>query len=447
MSAALALPLANGNTPGSLVMPAAGDNLGVTAGRVPMIPLAGPLPTAAAANDPSTAFRSDEHGAFRLEGLPPGTLRIVARKPGFAAGESAERTLHPGELQGGVKLTLSRGGTVIGQVVDTHDAPIARVHVELLVESEGLARSTVSDEHGGFKFAAVRGRLTVTAYPPGLPPVRASAEVHAIEEQHVVLKIDAETVTLEGRVLDGRSRPIESATISLRALAASTPFAITVLTGADGRFEIPGLPAPPYRISADHAEYAPSKPITVKAVAASAPVEIQLASGSSLHGAVIDGQTNEPITGARIALGNLGARSHGDGTFEFLHVSDGHYTVSIDAPGFIAERRELELGPPEPEREEVFVLTPAGSVSGDVVDRLGAPVWNAEVAAGNPADWSHVARTDHAGHFVLAGLPPGDVQLSARHASAGALPLGGQTHVYPRQETPGAVLRLPDVGR
>ncbi len=448
MSSALGVPLPSDSPANSVVTPAAGDNLGVTAGRVPLIPLSGSAAGTVAEAD-VLAFRTDAHGAFHLSGLPPGSLRVAARKAGFAPSESSAHALHAGETLREVQITLSHGGSVAGRVVDAHDAPLEHVRVELLAETEGSPRSTVSDQLGAFRFSAVRGPWIVTAYPPGLPPVRANATLKGSEEQTITLRVETETVTLEGRVLDGRARPIENATISLRALQASTPFAITVLSGDDGRFQIEGLPAPPYRISADHSDYAPSKPVKVATI--SDPVEIVLASGSSLHGAVIDAQSNEPISGARVSLsaspsgGTLAARSRSDGTFEFLHVTDGQYMVLVEADGAIAERREVPLGVPEPDREETFVLTPAGGVSGEIVDRLGAPVWNAEVSAGDPPDWSKTTRTDHAGHFQLTGLAPGDVVLSARHASAGSLELGARTHVYPRQETPGTVLRLPEV--
>jgi membrane-associated protease RseP (regulator of RpoE activity) len=76
-----------------------------------------------------------------------------------------------------------------------------------------------------------------------------------------------------------------------------------------------------------------------------------------------------------------------------------------------------------------------------VVDRLGAVVWNAEVTAGTPPDWDHAVRTDHAGHFVLGQLTPGDRVLAARHQDQSVIS-DQTTRIYEGQETPGVVLRL-----
>jgi membrane-associated protease RseP (regulator of RpoE activity) len=76
------------------------------------------------------------------------------------------------------------------------------------------------------------------------------------------------------------------------------------------------------------------------------------------------------------------------------------------------------------------------------VDSLGAPVWNAEVTPGDPADWGRATRTDHAGQFQIAELLAGPVALSARK---GGLRAAVEARVHEGVDTPGVVLRLPGV--
>jgi S1-C subfamily serine protease len=79
-----------------------------------------------------------------------------------------------------------------------------------------------------------------------------------------------------------------------------------------------------------------------------------------------------------------------------------------------------------------------------VVDRLGATVWNAEVAAGEPPDWRRAVRTDHAGHFSLGSLTPGEHVVTARHDGQTAVSAQA-VRIYTGQDSPGLVLRFPDV--
>jgi hypothetical protein len=138
----------------------------------------------------------------------------------------------------------------------------------------------------------------------------------------------------------------------------------------------------------------------------------------------------------------LTARSDDHGAFEFRNILAGNYEVFADHDQHVSVRSKVLVSEVERRELDPIVLQPAGSVSGAVVDRLGAPVFNAEVATGSPAAWERGARTDHEGHFRITGVVPGDQIVSARHPQAGAsMPV--PVRVYPRQESPGMVVRLP----
>ena len=69
--------------------------------------------------------------------------------------------------------------------------------------------------------------------------------------------------------------------------------------------------------------------------------------------------------------------------------------------------------------------------------------FDAEVALGDTPAWRGSSRTDHRGHFTMAGVEPGERRLWARHRDAGETPVAAPVRVYPLQESPGVVLRLP----
>jgi hypothetical protein len=422
-------------------------SLGVTQGSVPRIPLLS-LPASSslaglAAPAADGSFRSDERGRFRLEGLPPGELLLAAHKPGFVTGRSRPLHIRPGEALTDVVIVLAHGEALSGRVVDGHGMPVARVRVELSAPGEP-ARTTVSAADGGFRFDAVRGECTLVARPSGAPLAKLVVPAQEVGKREVELVLESVSDHLAGRVLDGRGQPIESASVHLETRRLSE-FVATAVSGPDGAFEFGALPAPPYRVRVDHPDYAPSAALEVTSAAKS--LVIRLEPGAELGGAVTAQTGGEPIVGARLSVqaGEVSrtARSNRQGTFEFRHLPIGGYTLFVEAEGFIGARAQGELQTSRRALERV-VLVRAGRASGEVVDRLGATVWNAEVTSGSPPDWDHAVRTDHAGHFELGQLMPGYHSLIARHH--GQVVVADQpVRIYEGEESPGAVLRLPGV--
>src|SRR5438128_1123224 len=63
---------------------------------------------------------------------------------------------------------------------------------------------------------------------------------------------------LDGRVVDARGFPIAAAVVRIDTPGAAAPVAQTTTSAQDGTFHATGLPAPPYRVHVEHAQYAPS---------------------------------------------------------------------------------------------------------------------------------------------------------------------------------------------
>jgi 5-hydroxyisourate hydrolase-like protein (transthyretin family) len=417
------------------------DNLGVTQGAVPPIPL---TPTAAAGPAPGTApgFRTAVDGSFELSGIPAGEYRVVARRAGFVANESAAFRLAAGAALEGVEVALNRGGTVSGRVFDRGRRPVPQVHVSLTSGSES-PRSTLTDESGSFEFEAVPPRATLIVQPIGQPQTVVDVAVDADGRKTLAITIDDHDASLRGRVVDTYGDPVAGARVRVEATNRDARLGSSVVSARDGTFEISGLPDPPYSVRADHANYAPSPAVHVTDPAQA--VQLTLDSGQPVTGTVLDRSSGEPIAGARVSLRRGGQSDRVDtdrqGRFEFRRVARGTYQLVADASGHLSQTRALEI---EGERrlapEVEFELNPAGSLSGEVVDRIGAPVWNAEVAVGAPPDWAHAVRTDHEGHFVLRGLPAGDALVSARKGDASGEGIGARVHEG--VDTPGVIVRF-----
>jgi beta-lactamase regulating signal transducer with metallopeptidase domain/protocatechuate 3,4-dioxygenase beta subunit len=99
-------------------------------------------------------------------GLP---VQVVAADPSKRFGNAISE---PFDIRAGetheVKLTLMRGGTVSGRVVDKDGKPVARIEVEAIIDDDSdtyyLTPRTLTDEDGGFTFPALRpGKYYVVA--------------------------------------------------------------------------------------------------------------------------------------------------------------------------------------------------------------------------------------------------------------------------------------------
>ncbi|MET0384767.1 MAG: carboxypeptidase regulatory-like domain-containing protein, partial [Polyangiales bacterium] len=418
------------------------DSLGVTTGSVPRIPLR--AASFANANQlAAVGFESEDDGSFHLEGLPPGQLVITARRATLGTGHSATVSLRPGAVLEDVRITLPRGKALSGRVIDAQGHLVPHVRVDLAIAGDAV-RSITTNNQGQFTFEAARGECTLSARPLGAPAVQISGSADELTQREVTLRLAQTTDRLSGRVLDARGQPLDA--VSVRVHVLSLPgFTPIALTEADGSFELSALPAPPYTLDFEHPDQLPIRELSVPST--HTPLVVRMQQGTQLSGQVLDAYSRAPIADAEVSFHADGfrqlLRTQRDGSFELHHVPYGPYELSVASERFVPEtqRGRLDAAPGRGLPLQI-ALTPGAAVSGDVVDALGSTVWNAQVTSGNPPAWEHATRTDHAGHFLLRGLPPGEHALHARHGAVLAQDATTVRTVAGETAT-GAVIRLP----
>jgi protocatechuate 3,4-dioxygenase beta subunit len=478
--------------------------LGVTAGRVPPIPLVPSLvgttgraaelggyagggahedapaepaslggasgPGAGAAGSGfARAFASGPDGRFRVTGVPPGRIQLVVRHVRYAASVLPPRLVTAGATLEDVQVVLDEGGWVDGRVVDARGFPMEAVRVELSSEREPYPRALLAGRDGRFEMRGVLGDVVLTAYPAGLPAVRERVTVGSGARVEVTLRLEGQLARLAGRVVDDRGFPVEGARVLVRSLRARTPVARSAESGADGTWDLDALPPPPWSVEVDHPDHALA--IVPRLDRVPRELRVTLEAATEVRGEVQDASTRAGIAGARVTLvpaDDGGADAEGavpprvgapppsalsgaDGAFALARVPAGRHRLVVSSAGYLDGEVDVSVTVrrrrPEPVELRAIRLERAGEVTGEVVDRLGAPVPGAEVFALRAADGARVGLappSDPQGRFSLSRLPPGDVVLGARHPAAGETLAAYPTRVRAGETTDAGRLRLPE---
>ena len=233
--------------------------------------------------------------------------------------------------------------------------------------------------------------------------------------------------SISGNVRNERGGAIENARVCAvcstcdATLGLATVCTATAASGAytlqlaDERSVMLSASARGFRLGHAHA----GRPI--QRDAAGANTDIVLADdGARLAGTVMDA-LGGPVADARVQLWRVAGalqslvetRSDSDGKFE-LWAAPGSASIRAEAPGYAATSR----GVVAPSADIALQLTPAGTISGTVVERAtGKPVADVEVRAlfEGIRGRSFAAVSGYDGRFSVTGLEPGRYLVSAEH--------------------------------
>ncbi len=120
--------------------------------------------------------RSDPQGGFRAQGLLPGVFDLLARANGYVSGLIGGLQIPAGSRLPDLKILLSRGLRIEGQLRDSSGHPAAEVAIEaakvlsggtVIAEVERPRSASVSDRDGRFTLTGLEpGRYELTAESP-----------------------------------------------------------------------------------------------------------------------------------------------------------------------------------------------------------------------------------------------------------------------------------------
>jgi protocatechuate 3,4-dioxygenase beta subunit len=407
---------------------------------------------------------SGSRGEFRLSPIDPEERWAVkVNAEGYAPAEQAVGGLEPYGTKSGVAITLSRGQTVSGTVVDESSRPLREVAVSLSpdntrsmgmmhVMEAGDARveyTGATDGEGRFEIEGVpEGTFALEARRSGF----AKGTVKGIELESGGEGTDLGEIPLspgeqvQGIVRDRDGLPIEGVEVFVRE--GGGPQMMLMLgdgpgegpepdgvTDPAGWFSVEDLPVGE-RIDLNFERSGfvdvSSKGIELPRVE---PVEAVMEPASNISGIVLDSKA-EPIAGAQVNLerrqtiemgGNVmmtmmmeGDTSDSEGRFLFEDQPPGKISLSAEASGY-QESKLKDIEVPKGEHlEGVELKLPAGAVlTGQVFAPDGRPLIGAQVdkvsEEGGPMRMITGNPTDGNGIYRLEGLAPGLVSVEATH--------------------------------
>lgn len=377
-------------------------SLGVTTGPVPAVPTGDERQA-----DLGTSVRSGEGGRFSFEMLVPGTYRLEASHGHYARSDELQVRLGAARTRAGLELVLRTGHRLTGRVRDGNDRPIEGARV---VFDDG--RRTSTDRRGVFDGGIRRGRQRLVAHADGLAP-RALEVVVRDGPVDVEIVLGRAGARLHGRIEGGNGEILADARVTLRTLDGLTPTRVT-WTDAKGVYRFDDLPPGGVEIEVDHPEHGVvAQRVELEDDRDEALLDVALSPGWAIDVEVREESTGQPLPGVRVEGGGAHARTDDDGRATLSRLTEDRVRVEVRAEGY--GLREVVVAQAGAERRAIRVeLTEGGGLRGRVIDYRGDPVPGVEVVVRDlDGEALGRARTDGHGRWALAGVPAGDVEVTA----------------------------------
>ncbi|KAA3604254.1 MAG: hypothetical protein DWQ01_22490 [Planctomycetota bacterium] len=424
--------------------------------------------------------KSNEEGYFRIDGLPAGPWRFLAKAEGLAPKGTEALNLSSGISPPPVEILLSGGAELEVLVQDSEGQPQPAAILTVFPLNGDDSRNARTAADGRFLFENLTpGSYQVSVNSFGTEPenlfsldfdqASGISEIVNLEEgerEKLVLGGRIDYASLEGWTLRA-GEPVSGITVML---SSGNNFKSSV-TDADGYYQIDDIPPGPYFLLAGELKLGNGAGFT-SAVELGPGEQGRLdldLPGSTVKVTVVAEDTGEPLPGITIMMrdaqakpggGMLTTNSQGEVLFQFLN--PGTYVIGAGravmplfggpskhesqmiSPVVVPENQDLAL-------EYTLRLAQAASVEVQVLGTDGLPVSGAGVfyldSEGQPLSQFTMQGTDSSGRVRLHSLPSGLGRLLARHPEMGQvekevrLESGEENKVELHLET-GTVLRV-----
>jgi protocatechuate 3,4-dioxygenase beta subunit len=391
-------------------------------------------------------------GTFTLDHLEASQFEVTARTTNGFGAASGDVSVSLG-TQTTVKIQLLAASRLSG-VVMLGDKPCPEPRVDVRDPRTELERSMIDDGHGGSVHidGLLPGEYVVHPQCPGgyeSPAPYARVVVTEKDQDGLVWHVNP-GASIHGRVTNETGAPVADAEVE-----AAGDWSESDRTDDDGRYEITGLRAGTYTITATALDGGHSEAKLTLADAEARSLDLNVQASARIAGTLVDA-AGRPVSGLEIrADPKEQERSRGtslsapevssSGTFD-IPVLAGAYHVyaAVDWSHPIAPGVDVTVAAGQRVNVQIKVPAQDGVIKGKVVDESGGAVTDAVVTASVPSGffddgftlgWNeHPVLTAADGTFTLTGLGPDAYTVKASRPGA---PIASQKGV-----TPGSTVTL-----
>lgn len=372
-------------------------------------------------------FATDATGAFRIDGVAPGSYVAVAFAENLAPGTSTALTVRGNEVSSGIAITLSTGAIVHGRVLGPGGA-IANAQV-IASAGTGLSiakiASATTDKNGEYMLRALSGKVTISinakGYSNGERAVSVEDRAASRARQREDFTLAIENAQLRGQLFapDGGA----AAGVYVRIVDGVSRRA--TVSDAQGRFDLSPVASGRYAIELSSREY-PAKRVSLDS---GRWTDVRLERGGTARVTVRAG--GNVVAGIRIAArgpnGQLIERvTDATGGIELRALASGTWTLTATAAGYSASSHDVTVRGGDPGAKIQLDLARAATVGGVIRDRFGQRVAGATVRLGSLSTVS-----DADGTFRFDDAPTGRRVIDVEHGElSGSLAL----ELAPRDE-------------
>jgi len=387
--------------------------------------------------DPASASAAD--GFFRVGERAAGEKVDLAVR---LAGYTVERVLGvAAPTTEPVTVTLRPSSTVRGRVVDEDGDPVVAAEVSLLVERAGggmafqiMTGSEPSGDDGRFAIEDVEpGPLRLMVAAQGyLPFDRGGLEVPVgkdLEGLELVLRAGA---TVEGRVSSPDGAPVIGANVRVMAEGQGGPLPPMRMmsrgadTDGDGHYRLEGVEVGSRTLEAEHEDFERGVG-SLEVKAGENHLDLRMGGGQEVSGRVVSA-AGAPVSGATVTIAPPGQYFRDDrsattdeaGSFSVTGVPDGSYEAAATHPDYADGRAAATVTVAGAPVGGVTIELPAGSAVVGALRGLSlAELSRTRVTASQPGKGWRDGTVSYDARYRIAGLAPGDWNVSARLEEGG----------------------------